>query len=96
MTHKKKIVVQEGLNDIKKGLEQLGYDVMDMKEGNNADTVIYMADGHDISYYGNLSDMGFQDTMSNDSGTLLINAKGKTIEEIRYIIDKKVYSPLFE
>lgn len=93
---KKKIVVQEGLNDIRNGLNRLGYEVVDINENNNVEAIVYMADGYDIDYHSNIVSMKSGIDMTNNKGTVLINATGKTIEEIDKIIDNRIYSPLFD
>lgn len=92
----KKIAIQKGLENIKGRLESLGYEIVNINSGESADAIIYMADGHDISYYNQMINMDTGEDMSTNNGTLLINATGKTIEEIDYMINNRLYSPLFE
>lgn len=92
----KKIVVQEGLYDLKNSLDNLGYEVVDINDSNSAEAIIYMADGYDIGYHNNLASMSSGIDISNNRGTILINAAGKTTEEIDNIIRKRIYSPLFD
>lgn len=93
---KKKIVVQESLSDIKDGLNNLGYEVVDINENNAVEAIVYMADGYDVQYHNNLINMDSGIDMTNNKGTILINATGKTLEEIDKIIKCRVYSPLFD
>lgn len=96
---KKKVVVQEGLNYIKNELNNLGYEVVDIKDvndGQNIDAIVYMADGHDIEYHNVLTNMNSGIDMEGNMGTILINAKGKTTKEIDSIIKNRIYSPLFD
>ncbi|MFA5523824.1 MAG: YkuS family protein [Tissierellales bacterium] len=92
----KKIIVQKGLNDLKNSLGNLGYEVVDINDSSTAQAIIYMADGYDIEYHNNLASMNIGVDISNNMGTILINAAGKTTEEIDNIIKKKIYSPLFD
>lgn len=92
----KKVAVQEGLNDIKGNLERLGYDVYTLQENNSVDAIVYMADGYDISYYNTITNMNQGVNMDENKGAILINAKGKSIDEIEYIIENRVYSRIFE
>ncbi len=93
---KKKIVVQEGLNDLRNSLNSLGYEVVDINENNNVEAIVYMADGYDIQYHNNLVNMNSGVDMTNNRGTILINATGKTVEEIDKVIKSRIYSPLFD
>lgn len=93
---KKRIVVQEELYDIRNSLNSLGYEVVDINENNEVEAIVYMADGYDIEYHNNLTNMNNGINMSNNKGTILINAKGKTCEEIDKIIKRRLYSPLFD
>ncbi len=93
---KKKIVVQEGLNDLRNSLNNLGYEVVDINENNNVEAIVYMADGYDIQYHDNLVNMDSGVDMTNSRGTILINATGKTAEEIDKVIKSRIYSHLFD
>lgn len=93
---RKKIIVQEGLNDLKNSLDNLGYEVVDINDSSSAEAIIYMADGYDVGYHNNLASMNSGIDISNNRGTILINAAGKTTEEINNIIKNRIYSPLFD
>ncbi|MTI70377.1 MAG: hypothetical protein FH751_09030 [Firmicutes bacterium] len=86
---KKIIGIQQGLDDIKKGLISLGYDVIDLDDNNYMDVLVYKANGEDVSYSNMTNSL-------NSKGILLINATDKSIEDIDYMIKKRVYSPLFQ
>ncbi len=87
----KKVVVQNGLENIKKGLEKLGYEVVKIDESDRVDAIIYIANGYDTSFYNLMN-------VNNDKNRniLLINASGKTINQIDNMIKNRLYSPLFE
>ena len=91
----RRIAVQEGLKNMKEELESLGYEVVDMNH-EGVEAVVYMADGSDISYYGQMFSMNQGMNIAGNRGTLLINGKGKSIEELDYMIRNRLYSPLFE
>ncbi|SDY87856.1 Uncharacterised protein family (UPF0180) [Proteiniborus ethanoligenes] len=90
----KKIAVQKGLSHIRKDLSKLGYEIVNINEGKAVEAVIYMADGYDIGYHSNLVSMNSGADMNK--GIILINAAGKTADEIDRIISNRIYSPLFE
>lgn len=92
----KRVAVQRGLNEIKNELINQGYEVFDIEEGQNVDAVVYMADGYNIPNYNQFINMNAGADMGGDKGIILINAKGKGIEDIRYAIENRVYSKLFE
>ncbi len=92
----KKIVVQEGLDILRDSLNNIGYEVVDINNSNDIDAIVYMADGYDIEYHNNLANMNSGLDITGNKGTVLINASGKTIEEIDDIIKKRIYSPLFD
>lgn len=92
---KKRIVVQEDLYSIKNNLNNLGYEIVDINN-NDVEAIIYMADGYNIEYHNNLANMNSGIDIANNKGAVLINATGKTTEEIDNIIKKKIYSPLFD
>jgi hypothetical protein len=82
------ISVQDDLKDIKKYLESFGYEVHNLSENVASDVCIYSE-----------SSMGFSNlynsTIPKDSGSFIINADGKDINELLYSINHRTYSPLF-
>lgn len=92
----KKIAVQSGLDKIKNELGGLGYEVVDINDSNSVDAVVYMADGYNINYHNQIVNMNEGEDISDNKGVVLINATGKTVEQIDYIINNRIYSPLFE
>ncbi|SCG84506.1 hypothetical protein DW1_2956 [Proteiniborus sp. DW1] len=93
---RKKIIVQDGLHNLRDSLSSLGYEVVDLNNSSDIEAIVYMADGYDIEYHNNLANMNSGIDISSNSGTILINAAGKTTEEIDNIIKNKLYSPLFD
>ncbi|WDV45894.1 YkuS family protein [Clostridiaceae bacterium M8S5] len=85
----KNVFVQNNLYELKEELKKRGYNIVD-KEDTNYDVFVYEADGYDINYYNQISS-----SENNINSILLINAKGKDIKEIDYMITHKSYSPLF-
>lgn len=89
----KKIAIQEGLEEIKKGLISLGYEIGNIND-ENLSAILYKADGYDINYHNMITNM-INDNTEDRQGTLLINVTGKTLDEVDYIVNHRTYSPLF-
>ena len=95
------IAISKSLHGLKANLENLGYEVIfDDEIKTPVDVYIYVKDGSQPTLYSTnqmLSNVAFSDpfAMSQHVGTLLINGKDKSVEEIQYIIENKVYSPIF-
>ena len=87
----KKVAVQSNLKEIKEELRKLGYQVNDIEQSQNPDAIVYMSTGEHISY----KDMTSGLEMDNANGAILINAEGKSIDDIQRIINSRIYSPLF-
>ncbi|WP_069650885.1 YkuS family protein [Caloranaerobacter ferrireducens] len=92
----KKIAIQKGLDDLKNSLKSKGYEVYDINENKEVEAIIYMADGYSIPYMDRFISMDAGFEIDRNKEVLLINATGKTLEEIEYIINNRLYSPLFE
>lgn len=92
----KKIAVQKELYDIRSNLTNLGFEISDMGEGENVEAIVYMGDGHNIPYNNEVISMTDGDNLDDNQSAILINANGKSIEEIKNIINNRVYSPLFD
>jgi hypothetical protein len=83
-----KISIENDLLDIKSSLIRRGYSVFDLSEGVQSDVYIYSEKNIGLlNLYKNIS--------STEKGSLIINAQGKTNEEIIYTIENRVYTPLF-
>lgn len=88
--------VQNGLDKIKKELKSRGYEVVNL-EGYNypIDAVVYEGNAFQISYISsnNMPEM----TMGTRSGygVFMVNASGKSIDEIDIMLRNRSYSPLF-
>lgn len=87
----KKVAVQGNLKEIKEELRKLGYQVNDIEQSQNPDAIVYMSTGEHIPY----KDMTSGLEMDNANGAILINAEGKSIDDIQRIINSRIYSPLF-
>lgn len=89
----KKIAIQEGLEEIKRGLISLGYEIGGIND-EDLSAILYKADGYDINYHNMIKNM-VNDNTEDRQGTLLINVTGKTLDEVDYIVNHRTYSPLF-
>lgn len=84
------IAILEDLKDLGEALSQLGYKVVILGKYNYPiDAMIYASYIPDISYISS------NNIPEEKYGILMINAKGKTINEIDSILKTRLYSPLF-
>lgn len=90
----KKIAVQDGLNDIKKELKKIGYTIVDM-DSHEAEAIVYLKTDETIPYISSSINMNTKFDFERQSGAILINAEGRTIEDIDKIIKNRIYTPLF-
>ena len=91
----KKVAVQRGLDSLKSELISLGYDVVDMEVGTNAEAIIYMSGDYETLYQNQIINMINGEEVDHNEGALLINAIGKNANEIDTIIKNRIYSTLF-
>ena len=84
----KRIAVQQGLEEIRKGLKNRGYEVVDYDDRGYIDAIVYKSIDSGMGNVNNSAD-------GNIYGAILINATGKTMEEIEYIIETRRYGNLF-
>lgn len=92
----RRIAVQKELYDIKSSLINSGFEIYDMEDGENVEAIVYMGDGDDIPYNNQLISMSDGDNLDDNQAAILINANGRSVEEIENIINNRVYSPLFD
>jgi hypothetical protein len=90
------IAVQNGLEEIKKGLKNRGYTVVDI-EGYNypIDAMIYEGNSFQVSYVSgnNMPEMSTGER--NNYGVLIINSKGKSLDAIEEMLKMRCYEHLF-
>lgn len=84
-----KISIEDELLSLKKGLMSLGHEVYNFSENVSTDAYIYSEKKTGLH---NLSN-SIEPTVE---GSLLIDADGKSINEIQYILSHRLYSPLFK
>ena len=84
----KRIAVQRGLEGIKEGLRNRGYEVVGYDDRGHIDAIVYKSIDSSMGNVNNSAD-------GNIYGAILINATGKTIDEIGYIIETRRYGNLF-
>jgi len=90
------VAVQQGLDDIKSGLREKGFEVVDLETYNYPiDAIVYEGNSFQISYISrnNIPEM----TMGKrgNYGVFIVNSLGKTIDEIADMLNTRYYSPLF-
>ena len=88
------VAVEEGLHNVREGLQQLGYAIVDVEGNETADAIIYYRDGQDTGIQ-EMSSNSFLSGQGAANGTFLINAHDKSIGEIDQILKSRSYSPLF-
>jgi hypothetical protein len=84
-----KISIEDELVSLKKGLFDLGYEVYYFSENISSDAYIFSERNtglHNLSNFIN----------PNINGSLLIDADGKGLNDIQYILSHRLYSPLFK
>ncbi len=84
----KRIAVQHGLDEIGNKLQNRGYEVVGYEDKGHIDAIVYESMDSSIENVNNSVD-------GNIYGALLINATGKTIDEIEHIIKTRRYGNLF-
>ncbi|HZJ77093.1 MAG TPA: YkuS family protein [Oscillospiraceae bacterium] len=84
----KRIAVQHGLEKIREGLQNRGYEVVDYEDRGHIDAIVYENMDSSIENVNNSTD-------GNIYGAILVNATNKTIDEIEYIIETRRYGRLF-
>jgi len=90
------VAVQQGLDNIKSGLREKGFEVVDLETYNYPiDAIVYEGNSFQISYVSrnNMPEM----TMGRrgNYGVFIVNSLGKTIDEIADMLKTRYYSPLF-
>lgn len=91
------IAVQKGLNAIGCALKDRGYEVVDAESYQYPiDAMVYEGNSFQISY---ISRNNMPVEMSTNSranyGIFIINASGKSIDQIEDMLKTRYYSPLF-
>ena len=84
----KRIAVQQGLEQIRMGLKDRGYEVVGYDDGGHIDAIVYKSIDSSMGNVNNSAE-------GNIYGAILINATGKTVDEIEYIIETRRYGNLF-
>ena len=90
------VAVQKGLDAVKNGLKEKGFEVVDLETYSYPiDAIVYEGDSFQISYVSrnNMPEM-IMGKRSN-YGVFMINSLGKTVGEIVDMLKKRYYSPLF-
>lgn len=86
----KVVAIQSNLEHIGKELEARGYEVVhDTYEG-YVDAILYHSDNRQLGYLNN-----FDNVIDMDRGAMIINAKDKSIDEIIFSLERRIYESLF-
>ena len=64
----------------------MGYNIIDFDKPAYADAILYR---------GHISNTFYSGVYGKEDGIFIINAEGKTAEEIDNILQKRLYSPFF-
>ncbi len=97
----KVIAISKSFANLKDQLEDLGYEVyFEDQIKAPVDVYIYSNDSGQGSLYSANQILGSTFISGPDSsyehkGTLLIDGMGKTLDEIKFILENRVYSPIF-
>ena len=84
----KRVAIQQGLEEIKRGLKNRGYEVVDYNDRGHIDAIVYRSIDSSMENVNDSED-------GNIHGAILINATDKTIDEIEHIIQTRRYGGLF-
>ncbi len=90
------VAIQKGLESVKHGLREKGFEVVDLETYcYPIDAIVYEGNNFQISYVSrnNMPEM----TMGKRAnyGVFIVNSLGKTVEEISDMLNTRYYSPLF-
>lgn len=91
------IAVQQGLDSLKEGLKAKGYEVVDL-EGYTypIDAMIYQGNSFQISHIShNNMPLELRADRRTNYGVFMINATGRSLDEIVDMLKTRYYSPLF-
>ena len=92
------IAIDGNLEDIRKGLENKGYQIVNLEGDESIDAIVYINNGHEGS---NLQQETSSPTIftgeniHTKNGAFMINARDKSIDEIDQLLKQRSYSPLF-
>ena len=83
------VAVQKGLEHIAEALRQYGFDVVIYGEYNYpVDALVYL--GESMPLTSSVSSVNHE-----HHGVFMINARGKSAEDIAQILNRRTYTPLF-
>lgn len=84
------VAVQNNLKSIENELSSRGYKVVHENYEGYVDAILYNSDYSQLGYLGD-----FDNVIDMDKGAIVVNTKNKSIHEIVYAIEKRVYESLF-
>lgn len=86
----KVVAIQRELQHIGKELEARGYEVVHDSYEGYVDAILYHSDSSRLGYLNN-----FDNVIDMDKGAMIINAKNKSIDEIIFSLERRMYESLF-
>lgn len=90
------VAVQSGLDTIKEGLKQRGYEVVDLESYNYPiDAMIYVGNAFQVSHISRNNMPEATMGTRGGYGVFMINATGKSLDQIEDMLKTRYYSPLF-
>ncbi|MCK9217522.1 MAG: YkuS family protein [Firmicutes bacterium] len=91
------VLIERGLEIIKRDLEKRGYKIFFIDENKSADVIVYNGEKFpSLALIDDTIHPMLTKKHKNSKGALLINGKKKNADEIIEIMKKGSYSPLFE
>jgi hypothetical protein len=82
------VSVQDNLDEVFSKLRDMGYRVHKLSENIVSDAYIYSEKSVGLSNFYNMIPAG-------DKGSLLIDSDGKSTDDLLYMLNHRIYSPLF-
>ncbi len=83
------IAIQSGLENLGKALREYGFEVVELGESDTVvDALIYMGEPMPHVSVTNKAD-------AYSRGVFMVNARGKSADEIAQILSRRTYTPLF-
>lgn len=90
------VAVHGGTDEIKKGLKEKGYEVVDIESYNYPiDAIVYEGNSFQISYVSGNNVPVMINGQRSSYGVFMINSQGKTVDQIDEMLRMRCYSSLF-
>lgn len=90
------VAVEKALSDLKKALRDRGFDVVSLEDYNYPiDAIVYEGNAFQVSHVSRNNMPEATMSTRNSYGVFMINAVGKSVDEIEDMLKHRYYSPLF-